>query len=400
MNMSNKKILFVSCFTTGRIIEMIRKESGENPGYAIQKFSRLITTGFLKNNVSVDILSIIPVSFKTYKKIFWGAAKEKENDLSFFYVPFINLPIIRHICLTISSFIMTFFWGIQDRKNKRLVCDALCRSGCIGSLLASKLIGLKSVGIVTDMPGMIIKRAKNELLHRIIVATNLSYFKWFNSMVYMTQQASDRLNTGNKPYIVMEGSVDYNLSNITVVKTDIKTRNIIYAGALHKRHGLELLVKAFTKLESKDLRLVLYGDGSFVEELDKYIKSDNRIVYKGVVENAIILKAEVDAYLLVNPRPSDQEFTLYSFPSKNLEYMVSGTAVATTKLPGITKEYYPYLYFLEDESVEGYYKSLTDILNKPKEELEEMGKKSKQYILKNKNNIVQAKKILDLAYKN
>lgn len=79
--------------------------------------------------------------------------------------------------------------------------------------------------------------------------------------------------------------------------------------------------------------------------------------------------------------------------------MVSGTAVATTKLPGLTEEYYPYLYLLEDESVEGYYKSLMEILSKPKKELEEMGKKSKHFILKNKNNIVQAKRILDLAFK-
>ena len=80
--------------------------------------------------------------------------------------------------------------------------------------------------------------------------------------------------------------------------------------------------------------------------------------------------------------------------------MVSGTPVATTKLPGIPEDHYPYLYLFEDESVEGFYSSLKEILSKPKEELEEMGKRTKQFVLENKNNIVQAKRILDLAFLN
>ena len=394
------KVLFVSCFATNRIVEMLREESGSNPGYAIQKFSKLITTGFIKNSASVEVLSVISVSSKSHKKLFWNEHEEVEEGISFRYVPFVNLPIIRQLSITVNSFFKTLFWGLCDRKNKRLICDALCRSGCIGSLLASKLIGLKSVGIMTDMPGMVTRGVKNERLKRMITSINLRYFKRFTSMVFLTQQSNDILNTDKKPYIIMEGSVDYLMNNDVIERSHVETRNIVYAGNLHKKHGLELLVKAFTKLEGDDLRLILFGDGPFVDELDKYTKADKRIVYKGVVENAVILKAEVDACLLINPRPSDQEFTLYSFPSKNLEYMVSGTPVATTKLPGIPEDHYPYLYLLEDESVDGFYNSLKEILSKPKEELEEMGKRTKQFVLENKNNIVQAKRILDLAFLN
>lgn len=377
---------------------MLRKVCGSNPGYAIQKFSKLITTGLIKNGVSVDVLSVISVSSKSSKKVFWNEDNENEDGVFFWYVPFINLPLLRQVCITVVSFIKTLFWGARDRKDKCLICDALCRSGCIGSLLASKLLGLKSVGIMTDMPGMVTKGVKNKRLKKIITSINLQYFKWFDSMVYMTQQSNDLLNTNNKPYIIMEGSVDYGLLDEVIEKNNNQTRDIVYAGCIHKRHGLDLLVKAFTKLEGEDLRLILFGDGSFVDELDDYIKMDSRIIYRGVVENTVIIKAEVNACLLINPRPSNQDFTLYSFPSKNHEYMVSGTPVATTKLPGIPEEYYPYLFLLEDETIEGYYNSLKTILSKPKEELEEMGRKSKQFVLEKKNNVVQAKRILDLAY--
>ena len=61
----------------------------------------------------------------------------------------------------------------------------------------------------------------------------------------------------------------------------------------------------------------------------------------------------VIATLLINPRFSNEEYTKYSFPSKNMEYMASGTPILTTKLPGMPKEYYEYIYLFEEESIEG-----------------------------------------------
>ena len=62
-----------------------------------------------------------------------------------------------------------------------------------------------------------------------------------------------------------------------------------------------------------------------VEKIIACSKKDNRIVFKGMVPNKIVVEDQLKATLLVNPRPSIGEFTRYSFPSKNMEYMVSGT---------------------------------------------------------------------------
>ena len=76
--------------------------------------------------------------------------------------------------------------------------------------------------------------------------------------------------------------------------------------------------------------------------------------------------------------------------------MVSGTPTLTTKLPGMPKEYYKYVYLIEDETVEGISNILKDILNRPKEELYNKGMEAKKFVLNYKNNIIQAKKILDM----
>jgi glycosyltransferase involved in cell wall biosynthesis len=126
----------------------------------------------------------------------------------------------------------------------------------------------------------------------------------------------------------------------------------------------------------------------------KYCKLDPRILYFGVVNNSTVVKRLEEALVLINPRPTTEEFTKFSFPSKNMEYMVSGTPLLTTKLPGMPVEYNEYVYLFEDESITGISKTLNFLLSKKDEELRSFGNKAKQFVLSKKSNVMQAKKII------
>ena len=69
------------------------------------------------------------------------------------------------------------------------------------------------------------------------------------------------------------------------------------------------------------------------KQLYDYTQQDKRIHFGGVIPLSEVIEKEIQATILINPRPVDQEFTKYSFPSKIMEYMSSGTPVLTTKLP-------------------------------------------------------------------
>ena len=84
----------------------------------------------------------------------------------------------------------------------------------------------------------------------------------------------------------------------------------------------------------------------------------------------------------------------YSFPSKNMEYMVSGTPVLTTNLPGMPEEYKDYVYLFEDESVQGMARKIREVLSLPTNELYRKGRAAKEFVLNEKNNICQTHKIL------
>ena len=150
------------------------------------------------------------------------------------------------------------------------------------------------------------------------------------------------------------------------------------------------------RLSGDDLRLHIYGHGEMAKDMPDYMKQDSRIVYFGTVANDEVVKKQLQATLLINPRPSSAELTKYSFPSKNMESMVSGTPLLATPLPGMPQDHRPFVYIFDDESIDGMFHTLRRLLAKPREELHEFGRLAKQFVLTHKSNRIQAKHILSL----
>ena len=118
--------------------------------------------------------------------------------------------------------------------------------------------------------------------------------------------------------------------------------------------------------------------------------------YGGMLLNSEIVEKEQCASLLVNPRPTHEEYVKYSFPSKTMEYMASGTPVLTTRLPGMPEEYAPYVFFIEEESVDGVAQALKQVLALSDEALFANGSEAREFVLTQMSNVVQPTKILDM----
>ena len=114
----------------------------------------------------------------------------------------------------------------------------------------------------------------------------------------------------------------------------------------------------------------------------------------GSVPNVEVVAAQREASLLVNPR-KNQIFTKYSFPSKVLEYMSSGTPMMAYKLDGIPTDY-DGNYYRIDEDENGFENTLRRVMEFSDEERYEMGDKAKKFVLENKNPKVQCEKIIKL----
>lgn len=76
--------------------------------------------------------------------------------------------------------------------------------------------------------------------------------------------------------------------------------------------------------------------------------------------------------------------------------MASGTPTLTTKLPGMPDDYYKYVFLFSDESPQKMSEDIKRIFCFSDEELHTKGREAKDWILKEKNNILQIKNVIDM----
>ena len=389
-------ILYLSVLVSPSALREAENTDRAFSAYAVQKFHHLLTRGLVKNGAKVNALSTFYLP-----RVGKGFFRKSEycDGVHFDYIPTLNNSLFRHPWLLLYCFVRVLLFGIFNRREKVLFCDVLNVTACMGAVAAAKLIGLRRVGIVTDMPeftvGVNAGSQQNPGKKNFSSRLNLKTINGFSHFVFLTEQMNTALNRKGKPYIIMEGLVDS--SFVMSDKTGKKAKKIVlYAGGIDEKYGLRLLVEGFIRARVEDSELHIYGDGPFATQIKEYEKEHANVFYMGIRPNEIIVEKEQEATLLVNPRPTKEAFTKFSFPSKNMEYMLSGTPLLTTKLPGMPQEYYPHVFLFEGESIDGYANRIQDVLSLPVEKLREKGHEAKKWVYANKNNIVQAKKILDI----
>ena len=266
--------------------------------------------------------------------------KEEEGNIQFRYVPIVSLPIVKQILYFIYTFFFTQYWCFKNIGEKRVVICSLMRVYQYPSIwLVACLFRCKQITIACDVPWMTtvqVAISKLSVKQRFSIWLGKIMLGFFDGYVFLTETMNDVINPKKRPYIVVEGFCDQSMVNFSnSLENKDEKRIIIYAGGLNLKYGIHNLVEAVKKLNDNNVELWLYGTGDMNEalqnETSKYIK------FWGPKSNQEVVAAELRASILINPRPTEDEYTRYSFPSKTLEYMVSGSYTLTTRLAGICR---------------------------------------------------------------
>lgn len=255
----------------------------------------------------------------------------------------------------------------------------------------------KIVLIVPDLLEDCMEKSIATKIKMSIIGNMDDIYKEIDGFVFLTEHMNERVKT-NHPYCIMEGIYNSNeIRSQFIDKVSIE-KKVFYSGMLYEKFGVKTLIDAFCMTKDINYRLQICGCG----ELEEYIKQrqveDNRIQFFGLVSREEALKYQSSATLLVNPRTPEGDFTKYSFPSKNIEYLVSGTPTLIYQLPGIPPEYYKYCYSLSHEQigVDFLTSKIDEILSLSDEERDSMGRAAHKFIVEKKNAKSQTKKIIKL----
>lgn len=360
------------------------------PSFQSQKYHRVLIEGFAANT-KIDVVANPPVNRSVMDKSYIPLAHEEEAGAQYHYISAFRNPVFKLAAVAVGTFFRTLFMA---KKDSAVIVDVLNRTTALFALLAAKIRGCRCVGIIMDLPDMFQGESSTAKKMANYVIKNCTDY------VFLTESMNGYIQNPGKPYVVLEGHADISMVNhLPSMERKIKPAVVLYAGGVYKQYGLEQLVQGFQKAGISNTQLHIYGQGDYVEELKQIAQTDSTISYGGMLMNDEVVQKEMEATLLVNPRPTHEEYVKYSFPSKTMEYMASGTPVLTTVLPGMPLEYHPHVFLIHEESAEGIAQALKEVFRNSEEELFKKGLAARNFVLTERNNAVQAKKILDMLSK-
>lgn len=355
------------------------------PGFQAQKYNRLFIEG-LAAHTPVDVVAYPPESGELMEKGFLALPDETVGNVRYHYIRTYRHALRRRLHVGLHSFLSC---RKLLKKDSVVMIDCLNQMCGLGALLASKVRGCRCVGVVTDLPEYLGGRLSALLVYFLI--------RHCTDYVVLTKAMNQRINKKGKPYVVLEGHADITMeAREPSLAKKAKKRVCLYAGSIHKIYGIGRLVEGFRMAAIPDTELHIYGSGDYRQELERIAARDPAIFYGGMLLPSQVVEKEMEATLLINPRPSDEEYVRYSFPSKTMEYMSTGTPVLTTALPCLPEAYLPYLYFIRDETPQGIADALKNVLSASDEALLAKGIQARRFVLEQRNNVVQAEKVLEM----
>ncbi len=379
-------ILYAVTTCSDRVYKELFDRVPVKPAFQSQKYHRLLIEG-LAAGTKVTVIANPPVNRSVLEKGYVPLPRETEGGAEYRYIPAIRDPIGKAAAVGLGTFLRTLCLAGKDTA---VVVDGLNRITALSAMLAARLRGRPCIGIVTDLPDLLGGSSFSKKLANFVIGSCTHY-------ILLTEAMNDCLNPKGKPYVILEGHADISMAQkLPSLDKKLRPRRVFYAGGVSRQYGLHHLVEGFQQADLPNAQLHIYGPGDYVEELKEIAARDSRVFYGGMLLSSEIVEKEMEATLLVNPRPTHEEYVKYSFPSKTMEYMASGTPVLTTILPGMPKEYHPYVYLMGEESPEGVAKALKEIWPASDEALFQKGQMAREFVLNEKNNVIQARKILEM----
>lgn len=397
-----RKILWIGSYLNEEVFAEYQKYGYKNAASYVSQKNIVQGIEFVINQ-KIDSLNLI--SMKGYpfdkkllidKKLFYTGSKNVVAG-------FVNILYLNKIIGNISLKRISKNW---IDENKKYLNDGLdifiyeMRSAClnVAYLIKREIPNTKIHLIVPDLP--VFMDLKMSFIKKF-----LKKLDWVNikrrlicvdDYILYAASMAEFLQIKHKPWLLMEGSININDADIISGQINDPQKFIVmYSGVIDKQYGIEELINAFKYLDDK-FELWLTGGGKFEDKVRKMSAEDKRIKYYGFLPNRKeLLILQQKASVLINMRNPSERASSYCFPSKLFEYMLTGKPVISCKLGGIPKEYYHYLIILKTIKALDIAEAIKKVAAMSENDRSDFGKKAQNFIIENKNNNIQAKRILN-----
>jgi glycosyltransferase involved in cell wall biosynthesis len=404
------KILMIGAAVNEEVMDIL-KVVDKVPQIQTYRFHWAVINGIeAAGGAQIDILSTVPTrDYPFTRKLLWGlrrVRREKAEGGQFIIMPFVNLLGLKQITRFLSCFWFTLCWLLKHREQpgKVMLLYGLIVSHLYVALVLGKLFGAKVAAIVTDPP---MKKISDESwIYSLARAADryllLRGLRCLDGFVALAEPLA-RLLVPGVPAIVVEGMISNEVTQFLpeVRRIEPGSNNggefvIMYAGQMYEgAYGIEILLDAFKLIKDPNMALWFFGRGSMVEQVQQAAQHDQRITYWGLQPDNIFYSRMRQASVMAIPRPADEWYSLFTFPSKLLEYLAMGKITISAKLAGIPSEYYPHLVLVDEMNAANLAERLREVSGWSIEKRRQMESHAQAFVWGSKTQLHQGKRICD-----
>lgn len=396
------RILLLGSLISQEAMEQLNNGSKIKASVAPNNYETMLANGLQENGAQVEAISVPAVAAwpgSIFKRIL--AKREKlPSGITIQWIPFINVQFLKQRTVRCGAEKALKKWLKENKSepDKVVLMYSIYPPYSGPAIKLCKKYGCHLSAVIADLPEYMYSWKKScgikGLYAKHLSSQMMKLQTTCDSYVLFTDKMAVRMGVAGKPYMVSEGFCDAGVYDVVIDTDKRETPNIIYAGNLSKLYGIRELVDGFMLLQG-NYELHLYGAGADAAYIQECAQQDNRIKFFGRVSRDEVLTALKKAHLIVINKPTADDYSNYSFSSKILECMASGTPVLTTRVGGMPEEYYDYFRFIDDESPAGIATALADVFALPDEARTELGSHAKEFAAREKNYNAMTLKILD-----
>lgn len=398
-----KKYLWIGSFVGNEIKQVVNAYGYKNP--ASEKSQANIIFGLEANlEITFDCMSCLSMKGYPYNrniKIQDVTFSHRENAQDML-IGYCNIAYYNKLSSKYHLVQKVKKWAEDNKNNEVEIFVYEMRTACLAAATICKRMVTKARIhlIVPDLPEYMDLNMNflKKLLKKADWNKMKTYLSDVDDYILYTKPMVQYLGIENKKWLLMEGSFsdDYfkdKYGDGEQLSSSKKSTIVMYSGGVQKGFGIKNLLDAFSYLD-EGFELWITGSGDANEIVSSYSSIDQRIKFFGylpTIEELVKLQKQADMF--VNMRDPNSSASRYCFPSKLFEYMLSGKPVLSFRLDGIPEEYYKHLVLMKSDDPKDIAESIKKVATMSSDELE--GLNARRFILDNKNNIYQTKRIAD-----
>jgi len=341
-------------------------------------------------NISL-ILSCQPMAYHAVSRrwICPGTKIKLYENVHITLVPAINLFAIREIMRWFFSYAYLAVWSLRNIRHRRVVVTYNISYPPILPLrLITWLFRGKLCSILYDVvppDNFDAGWLRNIIIHGLIKNAGLKCIPWLDGRIVITDELAQAF-APSKPFLRVDGGVtDLVTNRLFELKPSSKDDLVMmFAGSLYDINHIQLILEMFAQHPDAKMKLWVAGDGVLRDTVIEASRIDTRVTYYGALNHDKLFELYQKTDIILCLRDTSDSTMKYHFPSKVLETLLVGKMVMTTPTTHLKKDYGHLCYVLEDETPEGCWAMVQQIWVLTPDERCEKGKKSRDFMLKNR----------------